>query len=115
MAQVIEHGGPWAGGGFLMWAAHVLRDWFKARKPIEDSTHTVVESFSTLTDKLEHRIAQQERQIEGLRQENHSVRNDLQKVRGYADAVLRWAVRLEDQVRGAGMQPEPRPELPILG
>lgn len=121
LLALVEHAPTGVVGGIGGFILRELWNAFRNRKPLEEQAGSVVESFATLTDHLERRIKAQDEQIEQqaeqiktMRAESHKVRNDLQKVRAWADLVLRWASRLEEQVREAGLEPEPRPELPIL-
>ncbi len=110
----LEHGASGLGGALVLMAAQVIRDRFRAPKPIEESAAVISTSWTALTDNLDHEIERQAEQIETLRADNERLRLDLLRVRRYAEAVFAHIATLEAQLAGAGLVPASRPSLPTI-
>lgn len=114
ITATLEHGVSGLGGALVLLAGQIMRDRFRAPKPIEESAATISGSWTALTDNLDHEIERQAAQIETLRADNERMQSEMTKLRRYAEAVFNHIATLEAQLAGAGLEPAARPMLPML-
>ena len=84
------------------------------KKTPGEAADTLASAFSKLVDQLQEENGRHLAQISTMREEAHRLRNQLTKLRGFAEAVFKHVKVLEDCIKAMGGTCPDRPVIPPL-
>ena len=84
------------------------------KKSPGEAADTLASAFSRLVDQLQEENGRHLAQITCLREEGHRLRNQIDKLRGFATAVFKHIAVLEECIRGLGGSCPDRPVIPPM-